>query len=306
MHHSSSSMHSSIPQFPQRREDFDQWRKIMKALLVSRDLYYDGVIVNESSGGDGKSEPSKNNNDNKVSKELRDKRNTAFSILLSSFGRDQVRLVMNDKYDGDAMAVWNVMLATYGTQKSVSNQSLLLSKLNTVTKNKNELIEQYFARVENIICDLKNMGTTINDAQHKYHLLNGLSKLDEWSLCTEYISQHDIDDSLTMPEIYKLLINDETKRRIKSEKNNITKHHDDGIALYNNIISTITSMATATTTIINNNHNKDEHERTPALQVPNICWHYNTDQGCKNGDACKFAHIDLCKFFAETWSLSFW
>jgi hypothetical protein len=304
MQHSSSMI--SAPKFPQRREDFDQWRKIMKAYLVARELYYDGVITDESSSQQGMSDGDKSksgnnniNNDNKITKELRDKRNAAYSILLSSFGKDQLKLVMNDKFDGDAMAVWNVMLQAYGTLKSVSTQSLLFSKLTTVTKNKTELIEQYIARVDNIISDLNNMGTIINAAQHKYHLMNGLSKLDEWTLCVEYISQHDINDSLTLPEIYKLLINEETKRRVKSEKNNITKHHDDAIALYNNHNHKFNNKHGHThNNNKHNNRNKNENERTPASQVPNICWHYNSEEGCKNGDTCKFAHIELCKYFA--------
>ena len=239
---------------------------------IHQELYYDGVIVDESSGGDGKSENSKNNNNGQQTIEgPACKRNAAYAILLPSLGSQ--------------------------------TQSLLFSKLNTVTKTKNELIEQYIARVDNIICDLSSMGTAINAAQHKYHLLiNGLSKLDEWTLCVQYISQHDIDDSLTLPAIYKLLINEETKRRITSEKNNITKHHDDAIALYNNHNNKFNNKHAHGHNNNNNKHNnrtKNEHERTPALQVPNICWHYNSDAGCKNGDTCKFAHIELCKFFAE-------
>ena len=145
----SSSMNLSVPKFPQRREHFDQWKKIMKAYLVARDLYYDGVITNEP----GDKSDNKKSESEKVTKELRAARNTAYSILLSSFGSDQMKLIMHEKYDGDAMAVWNVMIEAYGMPKSISNQSLLLSKLNTLTKNKNELIEQYIARVENLISD---------------------------------------------------------------------------------------------------------------------------------------------------------
>ena len=83
---------------------------------------------------------------------------------------------------GDAHAVWKKLVATYGVVRSTESKVSMLGQLSNLKKSNTETIENYIARADKLVADLKCVDETISVDQRKYHILEGLQGLDEWKL----------------------------------------------------------------------------------------------------------------------------
>src|SRR5689334_18610697 len=119
---SSSGGENSVPKFPDRKEDFEDWKMVMTAYLDARGLLE--VVTNvtiQISKSTSSSSSGKDDTDTKSTKSSTpissttddDKRKRAHSLLLSSFKKKQLALAKQVQA-GDAAALWKKINDVYG------------------------------------------------------------------------------------------------------------------------------------------------------------------------------------------------
>ena len=170
---SALSGENTIMKIPQKREEFDNWCLQMTAYLDMKDLLEvvkaTTQTVNDKNVGmspsqsspldsaftttDVESSVSSSSNANILSstktssnEALLQKRKRVYYILLQAASGNikHTNLIKSVPF-GDAAGVWQKLHGAYGVIKSSSNRVLLLDKLRTLTKQKNDSIEDYLS-----------------------------------------------------------------------------------------------------------------------------------------------------------------
>jgi hypothetical protein len=220
-----SSGENVIPKFPDRKEDFDEYRMVMQAYLDARGLWSSVNVVSSvaSLSKDvqeaSESSSSSSTGDDKSKTPVTDeKAKRAFAILLQSFKRKQL-LMVKQITPGDAASVWKKICSVYGTVKSTETQVSLLDQLKYMKKTTKETIEDYLARVDRIIYDLKTLGEVVSDTQRKYYILEGLIGLEEWQLDVKLIKKLDKDNKWSQDELEQYLVSNENSMNLKKLNN---------------------------------------------------------------------------------------
>ena len=135
---------------------------------------------------------------------------------------------------GDAAAVWKKINSTYGTVKSTESKVALLDQLKYVKKANKESIEDFIARVDALISDLKYVGETTSLAQRKYYILEGLLSHDDWILDVKMIRKMDPDDEWSEERFDQQLISEEHSRRVRAMNKTNDKQTDNAFYVQNN------------------------------------------------------------------------
>ena len=204
----SSKLASAVPMFPDRVEEFDNWCFVMSAMLDAQGLWH--VVespIDAKSSSSSSSTPAKKT-DVEKSKE-------AYAILARSFGSKQIALV-KQLPRGDAHAVWKKLVATYGVVRSTESKVSMLGQLSNLKKSNTETIENYIARADKLVADLKCVDETISVDQRKYHILEGLQGLDEWKLDVLLMRKSEHETAWTQEKFDQYLISQENSRRMKA------------------------------------------------------------------------------------------
>jgi hypothetical protein len=220
---------------------------------------------------------------------LEKKKKLAFSTLLSSFGKEQLDLVMDAKFYGNPQLVWGQLKFSYGINNSMSNEHILMEKLHSLSKNHNETIEAYINRIQLLVIDLKSVGTIIDTKQHKFYLLKGLSASAEWSSVIMLVRTADFKNEYTLNDIYALLVNEENNRKVTQSFS--TKQHE--TALYNNDKQKSKYNNNNNNNYHNNNNKNDKNKKQ------DVCRFHNTEKGCTRGDECPYKHINTCTQYSK-------
>jgi hypothetical protein len=201
----SSVKETSVPLFPERRDDYADWKLRMHAYLELRDLW--DVVSQPVSVGIGKGSGHGKDDDDKSSSssssssltedevtELADKQKKVHYLLLMAFRKKQLALVRQYTWK-DVAEVWKKIDSVYGTVKTTESQAAMLDQLNKIRKNRNESIEDYIARVDKLISDLAYVGEKVSSLQRKYYIMKGLEGLEEWELDVKFIRKSEHDSS---------------------------------------------------------------------------------------------------------------
>jgi hypothetical protein len=87
----------------------------------------------------------------------------------------------------------------------------LLSKLHLNRKLPNETMNDYFARIDRLISDVRTLDPEImNDNMKKYFIISGLPQDGEWKTVSTIISQTDSDQKWSVTKLQQYLIDQES------------------------------------------------------------------------------------------------
>ena len=204
-----------VPKFPSRREDFKHWRMVMQAYLNARGLWsdaYTGSTVNSTnSESSGKTEEELIGNSAKKNQLI------AYSLLLKSFNKKQLELVESIP-NGNAIEVWQALVRSYGVNKSTETRISLIEKLNSLNKVNSENVDDFIARVDNLISDLKSVDESISVNQRKYYILRALLNIDEWKIDVQLIKKLDYEDEWSAERLDQHLITEDNSKQLRAKE----------------------------------------------------------------------------------------
>ena len=300
---------AGVPVFPHKREAFNIWLFKMEAYLDQRGLLE--VVrsatpalndINNSSSV--KSSPSSENTPSSqpsaqqqaaAADAMNLKRKSAYNILINSLKDDNhIGLVMGIPR-GDAAAVFEKLKGVYGSVRSSSNKSLILKKITSASKGKNEPIEEFVARMENLFRELSAVGTTLAEPMQKHYILSALENVEEWKLPVKLLLSADVDDNMTIDEVMHRLVSEDTRRRIANEMMKTHKDESSSLFVRDNNKNNFKHHH-------NNNHrNNNNHSQSSSTQVvpasqKKYCYAFISPEGCKRSN-CQYEHIRLCRDF---------
>jgi hypothetical protein len=230
---SNINVDSNIPKIPMSRKGYDDWRFMMECYLDVRGLkglLYDSSNIpplndtktissdtiikkddkNESASSTTTPVPSSSSNTITYTDYQRKR---TYNILIQSLNSKQIKIIKHIK-NLNIYLVWKKLKDTYGIIRTQSNEQSLIKQLNDIIKEKKESMEDYIARIDNHVYDLESLGTNTSLAMHKYYIMNGLSKIDEWKFICEYIRTSDVKNNMPMDELHCHLINADNNKRI--------------------------------------------------------------------------------------------
>jgi hypothetical protein len=204
--------------FPAHREkeEFPTWLFRIRAELDSKDLW---SVVSKPVKGlqeyreiESTYDLSKETGEQKKKRmELEGKSKKAYNILIQSLTRKQIALVQ-PVFQGNAHIVMKVLENNYGIKKNTNTTMSLFSKLSNNKKIVHESMNDYFARIEQMIFDLSSLDVVISDEQKKYFILTGLGDLPEWKSNLIAISNLDVDNTWSFDTLRGHLIEQEEKK----------------------------------------------------------------------------------------------
>ena len=216
----------ALPKFPVERErqEFPNWMFKVESFLAARHLLevIKKPVVNKESNDTivGTDEDEENvflgvNTSVAEYQALVDKSMRAYDYIVQSLHTKQVDLIRGVA-TGNAYMVMKKLRKSYDLIKSTTTTMTLLSKLNTNRKFPAETMNDYFARIDRIISDLRVLDAAIvRDSFKKYFILNGLVNDAEYSLIVSLIYQLDVDSSWSVEKLEQFLLDQEDKKAIQ-------------------------------------------------------------------------------------------
>lgn len=129
---------------------------------------------------------------------------------------------------GNAGALWLKLEESFGLSKSTETIVAMLDQLKYIKKLKNETIEIFISRVDQLVSDLKREGEEISDQQRKYYVLCGLEGLDEWNLDVSVLRKDGHDKAWSLSKFDQYPISAENSRKLTavSEKQKQSLNED--------------------------------------------------------------------------------
>ena len=189
---SSSSSDHGIPKFPDNTKvDYVYWRMMMRACLAGRGLWFGVVVTSDVETGKTDNDSSSSTKST-TSISLNEKSWKAYYILLQSFTKKQLTII-NSIEEGNAAEVWKKIESVYGVVRSTESKMSKFDQLKMIKKMKNESIEDFIAKIDTIIGELKSMGENVSPTMKKYYIIEGLKGLEEWEMDVKIIKKLDVD-----------------------------------------------------------------------------------------------------------------
>jgi len=227
---STQQLKDALPKFPVERErqQFPNWIFKVESFLAARNML-DVVkkpIVNMASNEEIVIAANEDEHDVYLGVDLGEremaalisKSMQAYDYIVQSLHTKQVDLIRGIS-TGNAYMVWKKLKKSYGIIKSTTTIMTLLSKLNMNRKLPTETMNDYFARIDRIISDLRVLdATVIFESMKKYFILNGLTEDSEYKLIVSLIYQLDVDNDWPTEKLEQYLIDQEDKKLIQKSQ----------------------------------------------------------------------------------------
>ena len=225
-----------MPKFPLRKEDYDDWKVVMRAHFMALGLWivFTNVFVadaeKETKGTGKKSKhesvsESESESASSSSAEVHgtvSQRMQAYGMLLKTLNKKQLQLVKQIE-PGNAAEVWAKLESVYGTVASTASRVAMLDELKYLSIGKKESIEDLIARADQLLANLKHVGESISLAQRKYYILEALSSSDDWAFDVKFIRKVYKNDEWDADEFDQHLISEERSRLLNANKKNHEK-----------------------------------------------------------------------------------
>ena len=241
---SDSASTSSIPKLPNDRGQFDNWRMVMRAYLDDKGVW-SVVSAGEGTGVSTSASLSVSSNSSSSTKSADSKgkdaddgstpnpspspgaedleggklKKKAWLILLQSCWKASHYDHAKQVTYGDPAALWKRLNSSYGIVKTAETMAALHSQLASLRMHRKETMDDYIARADKLISDLRSAGNDILKAQRKLYILQGLNDFPEWETAIEFIRKMDKDDTWSIDEFDQALISDDKARRLRQSIN---------------------------------------------------------------------------------------
>jgi hypothetical protein len=213
----------ALQKFPAQRErlEFPNWLFKANAFFAAKqltDVVNHPIISDDDRDRDDLDDTNfiGANLDQKKLTELRQSAKRAYNYIIQSLHPKQIQLVSQIPV-GDAYTVMKTLKSNYGIIKSTATIMSLLSKLHLNRKLPNETMNDYFARIDRMISDVRTLDPEImNDNMKKYFIISGLPQDGEWKTVSTIISQTDSDQKWSVTKLQQYLIDQEDKMTVLS------------------------------------------------------------------------------------------